>query len=228
MAADRDRFLLAKEGNEDALNELVEEHAGLVYAVAERFLHRGQEKEDLVQIGMIGLMKAIRGFDPEFGVKFSTYAVPVIMGEIRSFFRDDGIVKVSRKIRQQRRCIEKSVESLEQRFHRPPTLSEISEETGLSIEEIGLAKEASIVICPIEGEVDSGGENAKQQAEKTFRKLLLDVTISQLPETERRLIGMRFYLDMSQSQVAQRLHVSQASVSRMEKKALKDLRRRLE
>ncbi len=198
MAADRDRFLLAKEGNEDALNELVEEHAGLVYAVAERFLHRGQEKEDLVQIGMIGLMKAIRGFDPEFGVKFSTYAVPVIMGEIRSFFRDDGIVKVSRKIRQQRRCIEKSVESLEQRFHRPPTLSEISEETGLSIEEIGLAKEASIVICPIEGEV------------------------------ERRLIGMRFYLDMSQSQVAQRLHVSQASVSRMEKKALKDLRRRLE
>lgn len=236
MTAEETRFLLAGKGDEEALSELVQEHAGLVYAVAERFLHRGQEKEDLVQIGMIGLVKAIRGFDVHFGVKFSSYAVPMIMGELRSFLRDDGIVKVSRKIRQQRLVVDQATQILEQRFLRAPTLRELSEETGLAEEEIVLAKEASIVTCSIEANPEEKREEAygweqegaERQAEKTFREVLLKLTLSELPEEGRRLIGMRFYMDMSQSQVAEKLQVSQASVSRMEKKVLKDLRRRLE
>lgn len=204
------------------MEDLVKKHQGLVVHVASRFFHRGYEAEDLIQIGMIGLVKAIRGFEPERGFCFSTYAVPLIMGEIRRFLRDDGAIKVSRTLREQGFRIYSFQEQYEKRWGTKPTISQIVEHTGLSVEEVTLAQGATASTVPYP-EV----EQTVKDDEVVWHALLAE-SIHTLPYEERRLIGMRYYLDMSQSKVAKVLGISQASVSRMEKKILKSLRSRLE
>jgi len=215
-------FHRARLGDEEAMEQLVKENEGLVVHVASRFFHRGQEAEDLIQIGMIGLVKAIRGFDEERGFRFSTYAVPMIMGEIRRFLRDDGVVKVSRSLRENGWKIRSFQESFEKQWGREPNLSEIAEHTGLSIEEITLAQGVFVKTVPYPEVEETLGD------EELVSHALLAASLGTLSPSERRLIGMRYYLDMPQSKVAEVIGTSQVSVSRMEKKILKSLRSCLE
>ena len=138
---------LARKGDRDAAQRLVEENAGLIWSVVRRFLGRGVEAEDLYQIGCVGFLKAVDGFDEEYGTQFSTYAVPKISGEIRRFLRDDGMIKVSRTIKEQAVLIRNSRNTLEQKLGREPTLSELSDMTGMSVEDIAMVETAT---CPTE------------------------------------------------------------------------------
>lgn len=222
MGACVEQIKKAQSGDEEAMELLLKENEGLVVHVARRFFNRGCEQEDLFQIGRIGLMKAIRGFDVSRGLCFSTYAVPMIMGEIRRFLRDDGIVKVSRSIRENGHKIACFEEAYEKKWGQEPTILAVAEGTGLSVDDVAMAKGAFAGTVPYPELEERVGE------EDVFSRALLTASIDALPVKERQLIGMRYYMDMSQSQVAKVLETSQGSVSRMEKKVLKSLRRSLE
>ncbi|MGN0169555.1 MAG: SigB/SigF/SigG family RNA polymerase sigma factor [Lachnospiraceae bacterium] len=228
----------AQQGEEEALRQLVSDNTGLVYSATKRFFNRGCETEDLLQIGMIGLIKAIKRFDVSYGVAFSTYAVPMIIGEIKRFLRDDGMLKVSRTIKENGYKISRCREKLCQELGREPRLSEISEYLHLSCEDVVLAMEAD---CEVESIYrpafqDVEEENymidqlnvGKDEKEEIFTSIYLDWGLEQLEEKERQLIEMRYFKDMTQSQVAEKLNMTQVGVSRMEKRILKFLRQRLE
>ncbi|MDD7641988.1 MAG: SigB/SigF/SigG family RNA polymerase sigma factor [bacterium] len=227
-------LLRAKNGDKDAGEQLVEENLGLVGSVVRRFENRGYDREDLFQIGAIGLMKAIEKFDFSYEVRFSTYAVPLVMGEIRRFLRDDGMMKVSRSIKESGWRVKKSREKLEQQLGRSVTIQELSDDTGLSMEEIALALDASEEVTSIYQTVyqSDGSElylvDKVADDEPQEEQLLNRVTVQQLLKTlapeEQKLIRLRYFEGKTQSLVAADLGMTQVQVSRSEKKILQKMR----
>lgn len=221
-------------GDQAAREKLVEENMGLVHLTVKRFWGRGNEMEDLVQIGTIGLIKAIDHFDTSFQVKFSTYAVPMIAGEIKRFLRDDGMVKVSRSIKENGWRVRKAAEQLSQRLNREPTLQEIVKETELEAEDVLIAMEAQTEVESIYKSVhQSDGSDIflvdklseeKDEHEEMMNRLMLNQIIEELKEEEQKLIRLRYYENVTQVEVARQLGISQVQVSRMEKKILLRMR----
>lgn len=224
------------DGDKAAREQLVEENVGLVWCVVKRFYGRGTEAEDLFQIGSIGLLKAIDKFDLSYDVKFSTYAVPMISGEIKRFLRDDGMIKVSRSLKELAYKSVQAREKLTDRLGREPTLEELAEETGAEKEEIVQAMEAG-------GEVESlyrpihqkeGSEirllDRIEERERREEKILDTMVLKQLLETldaqERQLIYLRYFADRTQSDVGRIMGISQVQVSRMEKRIIEEMRRK--
>lgn len=221
---------LAQKGDKEASETLVKENSGLIWSVARRFLGRGTEGDDLYQLGCLGFLKAVDGFDLEYGTQFSTYAVPKISGEIRRFLRDDGAVKVSRTIKEQAASIKIARSNLTNVLGRDPTVTEISEQTGLSPEEIALAETATAATESIQRETGEDGFSLEdvltdtQTEDSLVEKISLRQAISNLPEREKMVIGLRYFHGLTQERVARILEVSQVQVSRIEKKALANLR----
>lgn len=224
----------AHQGDKEARDTLFEENTGLVYSVARRFLGRGVEMEDLFQIGSIGLLKAVDKFDAEYQVKFSTYAVPMIAGEIKRFLRDDGILKVSRSLKESHYKIYQEREKLERSLGREPTVGELSEAMDISPEELTVIMESgaeveSLYRTVYQGEgteislIDKLPEKEDRQ-ERLLNRIFLEEILGKLKPQERRLIYMRYFQDMTQTEIARRMGVSQVQVSRMEKRILKRLR----
>lgn len=225
-------------GEKKVREVLIEQNLGLVHHIVKRFLNRGYDTDDLFQIGVIGLIKAIDKFDPSFDVKFSTYAVPLIAGEIKRFLRDDGMVKVSRTLKENGSKVKYARERLSLRLNREPTLQEVSKEAGLTTEEVILAMEANVQVESIyqsvyqnDGNeiymVDQLADKGKDEQEKMLNHLVIKQLIEGLPETEQKLIRLRYYQDKTQTEVAKMLGISQVQVSRMEKKILLGLRERM-
>lgn len=220
----------AKAGNREASEALVQENAGLIWSVARRFIGRGTETDDLYQLGCLGFLKAVEGFDLEFGTQFSTYAVPKIAGEIRRFLRDDGSVKVSRGLKEQAAAIKAMRTKLTGLFGREPTIQEISNQTGFSPEEIAIAETATAATESIHQESGEEGftlENVLTDTESEDRmveKIALRQAVEGLPERERMVVQLRYFHSLTQQRVAKVMGVSQVQVSRIEKKALEKLR----
>lgn len=222
------------QGDKEARDTLFGENMGLVYSVARRFLGRGVELEDLFQIGSIGLLKAVDNFNPEFQVKFSTYAVPMIIGEIKRFLRDDGILKVSRSIKENQYKIYKIREEMERSLGREPDMQELSAAMDMPVEELAMTMEAGAEVDSIYRTVYQGDGTDLQlvdrlperenRQEKVLNRIFLEEILEKLEGEERQLIGLRYFQDMTQTEVAKRLGVSQVQVSRMEKRILKKLR----
>lgn len=220
----------AKNGSREAAERLVEENSGLVWSIARRFFGRGVEADDLYQLGCVGFLKAINGFDESFGTQFSTYAVPKISGEIRRFLRDDGAVKVSRGIKERAAMLRAERALLEQKLGHEPTISELAEATNICAEDIAFAEAAS---GPAESlQRECGEENFTLesvlgdygQEERLIAKFALDEAIKKLPERERMVIGLRYFHGMTQDKTAKILGVSQVQVSRLERRAVCALR----
>ncbi|MCU6762456.1 Stage II sporulation protein AC [uncultured Roseburia sp.] len=224
----------SRQGDKNARDTLVEENMGLVWSIVHRFANRGYEMEDLFQIGSIGLMKAIDRFDTSFEVKFSTYAVPMITGEIKRFLRDDGMIKVSRTLKENNWKIVQAMQRLQNEKGRDITIQELSEETGLETEDIVMAMEANTEIDSLNKpmNVQDGKEifledqlsAARDEKESVDNRLLLEQLLGQLNVKERQLIYMRYFQDRTQSDVAKVLHMTQVQVSRLEKKLLNRMR----
>ncbi len=221
-------------GNAAATEALVEENSGLIWSVARRFLGRGVEADDLYQLGCLGFLKAVEGFDLQYGTQFSTYAVPKIAGEIRRFLRDDGAVKVSRSLKEQSAAIKSARSRLTGALGREPTIQEISRQTGLSPEEIAVAETATAATESIQRETGDEGftlENIltdTESEERMVEKIALRQAIERLPEREKMVIQLRFFHGLTQQRVAKVMEVSQVQVSRVEKKAIALLREMLE
>lgn len=220
----------AKNGSERASEQLIEENAGLIWSVARRFVGRGVETDDLYQLGCVGFLKAVDGFDLEFGTQFSTYAVPKIAGEIRRFLRDDGTVKVSRTLKEQAASIKSMRNKLTGLLGREPTIQEIAAQTGFSPEEIALAETATAATESIQQESGEEGftlENIltdTESEERMVEKIALHQAVDGLPEREQMVIRLRYYHGLTQQRAAKVMEISQVQVSRIEKKALEKLR----
>ena len=223
----------ARDGDNEACTCILEENAGLIWSVVRRYYGRGVEADDLYQLGCLGFLKAVRGFDHAYGTQFSTYAVPKIAGEIRRFLRDDGSVKVSRTIKEQASTIKIARNQLTTALNREPTVNEIAEITGFTPEEIAVAETATAATESINRELGEEGfalENVltdTESEEKLLERLALRQAISGLPEREMLVIQMRYFHGLTQERVAKVLQVSQVQVSRIEKKALAQLRETL-
>ena len=217
-------------GDRTAQELLVTENAGLIWSVAKRFLGRGADADDLYQLGCLGFLKAVEGFDLEFGTQFSTYAVPKIAGEIRRFLRDDGAVKVSRTIKEQAATIKSVRNRLANALGREPSIMEISRQTGFTPEEIALVETATAATESIQRETGEDGFSLENiltdtESEETMvERIALHQAIDRLPEREATVIKMRYFHGLTQQRVAAVLDVSQVQVSRIEKKALNNLR----
>lgn len=226
------------EGDEEAREQLVKENTGLVWCIAKRFYGRGAEAEDLFQIGSIGLLKAIDKFDLSYGVKFSTYAVPMISGEIKRFLRDDGMIKVSRSLKELSYKAYLAKERMTDELGREPDMEELSRELKVEKEELAMALESG-------GEVESlhkpvyqkdGNEiplmdklaESEEQEEKLLNHLLITQLLGELGKEERQLLYLRYFADKTQTEIGEELGISQVQVSRMEKKILKSLREKVE
>ena len=228
-------LLRAKEGDKSAKEQLVGDNLGLVHHIVNRFIGRGVDTEDLFQIGSIGLLKAIDNFDMQYGVQFSTYAVPMIQGEIKRFMRDDGMIKVSRSIKENSYKINKAVNEFVQKYGREPTVLELCEKTGLLKDDIVMALEATTEVESIYKTTSNQDGNEqflvdklvgeKEEQEKVVNKVMLKQLLDTLSDTEKKLLQMRYYEDKTQVQVAMELGISQVQVSRLEKKILMGLRK---
>ena len=226
-------------GDKEARERLVEENMGLVWSIVKRFVGRGTDMEDLFQIGAMGLIKAIDKFDTSFEVKFSTYAVPMIAGEIKRFLRDDGIVKVSRTLKENCWRIKKDTEQFRQRTGKDPTLEELSVLTELTKEDIAMALESTAEVESIYKTIPQkdGSEiclldrmesqNQGGGMQHLLNRVVLEQLLGELPDMERKLIVMRYMQDKTQLEVARVLGVSQVQVSRLEKRILKQMREKL-
>lgn len=241
----------SQKGDKAAREQLVEQNLGLVHHIVKRFAGRGHDMEDLFQIGAIGLMKAIDKFDLSYEVKFSTYAVPLIMGEIKRFLRDDGMLKVSRTLKENGLKVKMAMERLSSELGREPLLEEVSKEAELTVEEVTMALAAGAEVESlyksvaqadgsetflvdkvayanggIAGTCIGSGSYAKEDYEKEelLNHMLVDQLLDALPEKERNLITMRYFQDKTQSEVARCMGISQVQVSRMEKKILLQMR----
>ena len=220
----------AKAGDRQAGETLIRENSGLIWSIARRYFGRGTDPDDLYQLGCLGFLKAVEGFDPAFGTQFSTYAVPKIAGEIRRFLRDDGAVKVSRTLKEQAAAIKQARSRLLQDLNREPTLEELSRETGLSPEEIAVAETATAGPESIQKETGEEGftlENVLTDTaseDRILERIALNQAISDLPEREALVIRLRYFHGMTQERTARILGVSQVQISRIEKKALGHLR----
>ena len=217
-------------GDREAGEVLVTENAGLIWSVARRFLGRGAESDDLYQLGCLGFLKAVEGFDLDFGTQFSTYAVPKIAGEIRRFLRDDGAIKVSRSIKEQAQTIKSIRNHLLSALGREPTVLEISRQTGFTPEEIALAETATAATESIQDQLGTDGftlENIRtdtESEERLLEKMALRQAIDRLQEREAMVVKLRYFHGLTQERVSKVLDVSQVQVSRIEKKALSHLR----
>ena len=228
-----DLLELARRGDREAAQRALEENSGLIWAVVKRYYGRGVEPEDLYQLGCLGFLKAVQGFDPAYGTQFSTYAVPKIAGEIRRYLRDNGALKVSRGLREQSMAVYGAREQLRLRLGREPVLSELSEATGLSPEEIAVAELATAAPDSLQQEnadgltLESTLADSTATEESLVERIALRAAIRALPGQEQKTILLRFYKGLTQQQCARILGVSQVQVSRLEKRALERLRREM-
>ena len=223
----------ARQGDNDACERMMEENAGLIWSIVRRYYGRGVDPDDLYQLGCMGFLKAVRGFDPAFGCQFSTYAVPKIAGEIRRFLRDDGAGKVSRGLKERAGSIRTARDRLQAELGREPSLSELSEETGLEVEEIAAAEEANAPVASLQMETGDGFTlesvlGTEGMEEGIVERVALRAAIDDLPERERSVVLLRYFKNLTQDRTARVLGVSQVQVSRIEKKAMEHLRRKLE
>lgn len=220
----------AGKGDREAAQRLVIENSGLIWSVARRFFGRGVDPDDLYQLGCVGFLKAISGFDESFGTQFSTYAVPKISGEIRRFLRDDGSIKVSRSIKERALTIKSARLRLEQTLGREPTLSELSTDTGIAVEDIATAETATGPAESLQRETGAEGFTLEHilgdygQEERLIERVALREAISKLQEREQKVIALRFFHGMTQERAARVLGVSQVQVSRLERRAVAALR----
>ncbi len=236
MLTETDLTLLrkAREGDRGAAEQVVTENSGLIWSVARRYFGRGVDPEDLYQLGCVGFLKAVQGFDEAYGTQFSTYAVPKIAGEIRRFLRDDGSVKVSRGIKERALAIHQTRTRLEQCLGREPTVSELSAATGFSVEDIAAAENATGPTESLQKECGEDGFRLEMvlsdgfAEERMVEYVALKEAINHLPEKERAVIGLRFYRGMTQDKCAKILGVSQVQVSRLERRAVEALRKAME
>ena len=228
---------LARNGDKVALNRVVEKNLPLVASISKKFLNRGYEYEDIFQIGCMGLVKAINNFDSKFNVKFSTYAVPMIMGEIKRFLRDDGIIKVSRSVKTTAKKLHYDRETLTKKLNRDPTIEELSVFSGVSTEDIIYATESSNslqylsdIIHQDDGSpvllIDKLSEKGSEDND-VVDKLVLKEVLNNLDVKARQIILLRYFKDITQIQVARMLGISQVQVSRIEKKVLKIMKEKL-
>jgi RNA polymerase sporulation-specific sigma factor len=223
-------------GDTTARDTLVNSNIRLVWSVVQRFLNRGYEADDLFQIGCIGLLKAIDKFDLTFDVKFSTYAVPMIIGEIQRFLRDDGTVKVSRSLKEIAHKVRRVKDELSKELGRLPTVKEVAEALEITPEEVIYAQEANRAPSSIHETVfENDGDPitlmdqiADKEEDKWFDKIALKEAIGKLTEREQLIVYLRYYKDQTQSEVAERLGISQVQVSRLEKKILKLMKEQIE
>ncbi|MBE6995905.1 MAG: sigma-70 family RNA polymerase sigma factor [Ruminococcaceae bacterium] len=233
MSVELEMLRAAQEGDRDACQQVILENSGLIWSIVRRYYGRGVEAEDLYQLGCMGFLKAVQGFDFGYGTCFSTYAVPKIAGEIRRFLRDDGIVKVGRSIRERAQMIYGARERLRQELGREPLLSELSEATGLSAEEIAQTDLATEVPESLQQETGDGltlegvlGTDAPE--ESLVERIALREAIDRLPEKEKVTILLRYFKSLTQEQTARVLGVSQVQVSRLERRGLMRLRESFE
>lgn len=227
----------AQAGDKDARGVLIEKNLGLVHHIVKRFLGRGYDAEDLFQIGSIGLMKAIDKFDLSFDVKFSTYAVPMISGEIKRFLRDDGMVKIGRTLKENGFKVKTVRERLTQELGREPGIREVAEQAELSVEEVVMAMEAGTEVESIYKSVyQADGSEVllvdklaceDTEKEDLLNHMLLEQLLSELDEKERELIQMRYFQEQTQTEVAKKMGISQVQVSRLEKRILIRMRERV-
>ncbi len=237
MDETRELLRLTKEGDEHARETLVLENMGLIWSVVKRFTNRGYDPEDLFQIGSIGLLKAVDKFDLSYDVKFSTYAVPMITGEIKRFLRDDGMIKVSRSLKENAYKIKQASEEISMRHQREATIDEIAKETSLAREEIVVALEANKEVESLHQPTYQGDGSEillmdrlpkdENEEEKILNHVLLEESLKQLKEEEQMLIEYRYFHGKTQQEIAGILHISQVQVSRMEKKVLRRLRQQI-
>lgn len=213
-------------GDKLATEQLLEENTGLIWAIVRRFYGRGVEQDDLFQLGCIGFLKAVKGFDCEFGTQFSTYAVPKISGEIRRFIRDDGSVKVSRSLKERSASVKMARSRLTADLGREPTVSEIAAEIGISPEEIAAAETATAATESIHRETGEDGFTLEAilsdgfMEDRIVEHVDLRDAIRRLPEREQKVVALRFFHGLTQERTAKLLHVSQVQVSRIERRAL--------
>lgn len=216
----------SQQGDPAARSELVERNTGLIWSVSRRFIGRGAEAEDLFQLGCLGFLKAIDGFDLSFGTQFSTYAVPKISGEIRRFLRDDGAVKVSRSLKEKSASIKNARNHLSASLGHEPTVEELASYLSITAEDIAMAESATATVESIQQEMGQEGSTLEQflsdtsSEEKLLEQISLKNAIEQLPERERLVIKLRYYHCLTQERTSRILGVSQVQVSRIEKKAL--------
>lgn len=232
MSAALELLRAAQQGDRDACEQAVIENNGLIWSVVRRYYGRGVEPDDLYQLGCLGFLKAVQGFDPQFGTQFSTYAVPKIAGEIRRYLRDNGLIKVGRNLREQSISVYTARERLRVQLGREPVLSELSEATGLTPEEIAVAELAAAPPDSLQQENADGLtlESTLASAateEHLVERIALRAAIDALPDREKRTILLRFYKGLTQQQCAKILGVSQVQVSRLEKRAIEKLRQEL-
>jgi RNA polymerase sporulation-specific sigma factor len=228
---------LSQQGDADAREELIIRNAGLIWSVVRKFTGRGYEPDDLFQIGAIGLLKCIDKFDSGYGVKFSTYAIPMIMGEIRRFLRDDGIIKVARPLKEMAVKAKYKQEAIRAQTGREPTIAELAAALDADAEELVLAMETGLDVESLDSLVykNDGSpvpliekiEQASNESEAMTDLIVLKEMISQLEQKERQVIVMRYFQDKTQSEVAKTIGVSQVQVSRIEKRALHYMRNKL-
>ena len=231
---------LAHNGSREARDMLVLENMGLVYSISKRFRGRGYDMEDINQIGAIGLIKAIDKFDLSLELMFSTYAVPMIMGEIKRFIRDDGLIKISRSIKENNWKIKAAAEKISNTKGHEATVEEIAQATGLSIEDVVVAGIADREVDSIYREIYQGDGSSNYIVDKlvasasetendsVLNKIMINEGIKELKEDERELIRMRYYEDMTQTDIAKIMGISQVQVSRLEKRILLRMRKRME
>ncbi|AQR79377.1 RNA polymerase sporulation sigma factor SigF [Paenibacillus larvae] len=226
---------LSQSGDTIARDTLVNCNIRLVWSVVQRFLNRGYEADDLFQIGCIGLLKSVDKFNLSYEVKFSTYAVPMIIGEIQRFLRDDGTLKVSRSLKELANKVRKTKDELSKNLERLPTLKEVANALGITPEEVVFAQEANKPLSSIHETVFENDwdpitlmdQIADDSQEKWFDKLALNEAIEGLSERERLIVYLRYFKDQTQSEVANRLGISQVQVSRLEKKILQSIRNQI-
>jgi len=230
MSRTEELIFSAQKGDKSASEQLITENSGLIWSVARRFIGRGAEADDLYQLGCLGFLKAVNGFDTSFGTQFSTYAVPKIAGEIRRFLRDDGAVKVSRSLKEHAATIKSVRASLTGILGREPTIQEIAHQTGFAPEEIAVAEAATAATESIQRETGEDGfslENVltdTESEENMVEKIALRQAIERLPEREGMVIKLRYFHGLTQDRTSKVLSVSQVQISRIEKKALEMLR----
>ncbi len=227
---------LAQQGNQSAKSVLLEENSPLIKSVIKRFKNKGVEYDDLYQIGCMGFLKAIKNFDPSFEVKFSTYVVPMVIGEVKRFMRDDGSIKVSRALKTLNLQINKFIEAFVKTNQKSPTIEEIAQHFQLEEQEIVLAMDSAkmpiSIYTPIEDGADSlclvdRIESEEDLGGKMLEKLALSQLVKSLDERDKKIIMLRYYFDKTQSEIAKELNISQVQVSRLENKILENLRNKL-
>ncbi len=228
--------LLSQQGDQTAKTELLEENSPLIKSLIKRFKDKGIEYDDLYQLGCIGFLKAIKNFKAEFGVKFSTYVVPMVIGEIKRFMRDDGVIKVSRALKSLNLQINKYIESFVGKNQRKPTIEELSKYFKVEEQEIIMAMDSSkmpiSIYAPIEEDAESLSMIDRIESEEDYNVKMIDnlalkEIIKSLNRREKKIILLRYYFDKTQSEIAKELKISQVQVSRLENKILLNLKHKL-